>query len=404
MAAGGDGLGKLGTGPGAGKVVFVGGVLPGEVVDVEVTLDKRDYAKAELRSVVERSAHRVEPPCAVRARGCGGCGWQFIEPAHQHVLKADVVRDALRRTARLDAVDVRLGAAVAPWAYRTSMRVAATTDGLLGLRHARSHQLVPLDECMVTHPLLASLLGELRVTGAGDVSLRVGAASGSRTVLPEPGVKVVSCPTDVRLGEQAFVVERVQGVDLRVSAGSFFQSGPAAAEALVDAVRRAVVDAVRVGHLVDPVPVGHLVDAPPIGHLVDAYGGVGLFSATVPAERVTLIESSASSCRDARVNLGSAGTVTEVTVERWGPAAADVVVADPSRQGLTPAALDRLCATNAPTFVLVSCDPVAMARDAAGLILRGYRIDYAEVLDLFPNTPHVEVVSRFRLPATEVSR
>ena len=75
LVAGGDALARLED----GRVVFVDGALPGEVVDVEITQSKKDFARATLASIVTPSPHRVDPPCPNVARGCGGCSWQHLD-------------------------------------------------------------------------------------------------------------------------------------------------------------------------------------------------------------------------------------------------------------------------------------------------------------------------------------
>jgi 23S rRNA (uracil1939-C5)-methyltransferase len=235
---------------------------------------------------------------------------------------------------------------------------------------------LPLDECLVAATALAELVRDLRVSGTGEVSVRV-AEGGQATVWVNAGdVRLRSVPQGVGVGPEAFVVESIAGAALRVSAPSFFQSGPHAAEALVGAVRRALGGGVE-------------------GHLIDAYGGVGLFAATVEAGSVTVVESASSACADARHNVGERATIVHSSVETFTPTGADVVLADPSRRGLGRAAADVLAACGAPTLVLVSCDPVAMARDARLLVDHGYVLRQVEVLDLFAQTPHVEVVSLF---------
>lgn len=351
LVAGGDGLAHLAD----GRVVFVPGALPGERVEAVVVQAKRDFARARLVRVIEPSEHRVAPPCPALALGCGGCDWQHIEPSAQLQWKAEVVRDALRRTARLPDAAVEVGAAVSPWAYRTSMRFAVDADGRPALRRQRSNDTVTISDCAVAHPALASMLGIVRVEEADEVSLRVGVASGEASVWWQPATaRVRSMPAHVACGPDATVVEEVRGVSLQVSAASFFQSGPEAVGLLVDAVRAAAPE---------------LASA---GHVVDAYGGVGLFAATVVSAtaQVTVVEGSPSACADARVNLaGRSATVTE------------------------SAAVLARCA--APVLVLVSCDPVSMARDATLLAGLGYRHAGTTVLDLFPHTHHVETVTRF---------
>jgi 23S rRNA (uracil1939-C5)-methyltransferase len=167
-----------------------------------------------------------------------------------------------------------------------------------------------------------------------------------------------------------------------VSAESFFQSSPQAAQALVDATKRALGESSTWGD----------------GAVVDAYCGVGLFAATVfPRDRhVIAIEANPSACTDARINLAERDVeVVQSPVEEWSPQPAAVVVADPARDGLRAGGVDVLTATNAQVIVLISCDPASLGRDARLLIAKGYRLEYSEVLDLFPHTHHVEVVSRF---------
>ena len=125
VVAGGDGLAR----EAGGRVVFVPGALPDELVDVQLVAAKRDFARSVLTQVIEPSPHRVAPPCLELARGCGGCDWQHIDPSAQLALKADIVREALRRTAKLPDAPVTVGGSVPPWAYRTSMRFAVDRDG-----------------------------------------------------------------------------------------------------------------------------------------------------------------------------------------------------------------------------------------------------------------------------------
>jgi 23S rRNA (uracil1939-C5)-methyltransferase len=192
-------------------------------------------------------------------------------------------------------------------------------------------------------------------------------------VLPRPVDAAVEVPDDVRTD---FFHEEVAGTTFRISAPSFFQARPDGADALVDAVRAAAAGA-------------------PAGPMVDAYGGVGLFAATVGEGReVTLVEWSSAAVADARVNVPDA-EVLRLDLARWRPSPAALVVADPSRDGLGAPAVTKLAATGATHLVLVSCDPAALGRDAALLAAEGFRHDGSTLVDLFPHTPHVEVVTRF---------
>lgn len=362
-----------------GRVVFVDGALPGEVVRAELHDERRDFARATTVSVLVASPARVAEPCPQRARGCGGCDWQFVDPAAQIGFKADIVRDALVRLGRLDSPVVRIGGAVPASAYRTTVRVAIDRDGRAGFRARATHEVVTADSCLVAHPLVESAVAALRARGATEVTVRVSAATGQMTAIADPSTaRIEGLAHAVATGPSAAIDEVVAGARIRVSAPSFFQSGPAAAELIVATVGGAVADV-----------AGAVA--------VDAYGGVGLFAVTAlgAASDLTLIEASAPACDDARHNLGDRARVVHGPVERWRPSRADVVVADPARSGLGRAAAERLAATGAERLVLVSCDAAALGRDARLLIDLGYDLGDVTVLDVFPHTHHVEAVAAF---------
>lgn len=400
MTAGGDALAR----DGEGRVVFVEGALPGERVRAVVTSARKDYARAVTVDVVEASPDRVAPPCAARAAGCGGCSWQHVEAGAQIRLKVEIVEDALRRIARVDlgAAGLTIGTRRPPAPpRRTTVRLGVGPDGRAGERRRSSHDLVLADACQAVHPRLEELVVDGRFVGAREVVLRVGDASGERAAWAPPAgggrgrqpggptaMPRFDVPVDVRVGRDAVVHEAVGAAWLRVSIESFFQSGPEAAAALVEAVDAAIGDALPAG-----------------AHLLDAYAGVGLFGASLGAAhgaRVTAIETGRAAVADARVNLERAGvdhTVVRGEVGRWRPGAAappvDVVVADPSRTGLGRPGTAAVVAAGAPRLVLVSCDPASFARDAVLLADGGYDLRHIELVDAFPDTFHIEVVARF---------
>jgi 23S rRNA (uracil1939-C5)-methyltransferase len=136
----------------------------------------------------------------------------------------------------------------------------------------------------------------------------------------------------------------------------------------------------------------------PGGRLVDLASGVGLFAGTVGSrfDEVVAVESSPTAVGDARINLADLPVrIVRSTIERWAPEPAAVVVADPPRAGLGRVGVERAVATGAATIVLVSCDAASLGRDAGLLVAAGFRLERTRVLDLFPQTAHVEVVSRF---------
>ncbi|HWM20810.1 MAG TPA: TRAM domain-containing protein [Ilumatobacteraceae bacterium] len=379
FVAGGDALAKADD----GRVVFVRGALPGELVSVEVTEEKRDWSRGDVVDVVEPSFDRVIPPCPYRIAGCGGCDWQHVAVSAQMTAKAALLADAMRRTGGLNEAVIITGESAPPTAYRTSVRVVGSSSGRAAFRRERSNEPIEVDVCMVAHPALFDVLRDVTIDRDVELTLRVSEATGQMTAIWDRRTgDVAGLPGSVQTGSNAVLYEDVAGHRFRVSAGSFFQSGPAAAGLLVDAVRRAA-------------PEIDMAD-----HVVDAYAGVGLFglAAVSASSRTTSLETSRSAVQDAAVNLaGRAATVVRGEVGAWRAEGepVDVVIADPARSGLGKPGSAALAAAGAPVLVLVSCDPVSLARDTALLRGHGYRHVQTEVLDLFPMTHHVEAVTRF---------
>ncbi len=389
LVAGGDAMAHDAD----GRVVFVEGALPGEVVEVEIDTAKKDFARGRVVEIIERSPARDTPSCSHRRNGCGGCDWMHLQPEAQLDAKVEIVRESLRRIGRLDpaVVDglVRRGAAVSPFGYRTTIRVVGGPNGAVGYRAQGSNDIIEVTSCPIATSKLSRLLSVIEADEGAELTLRASVATGAITAIWDKKYRksIRGVPPKVHIGERAWLTEHVAGRDLRVSAGSFFQSGVQAAELLVAAVRAAAPELATARHG------------------VDAYGGVGLFAATAmeAVEHVTVIESSKSACLDAEHNLaGRSASVVRADVSGWsaptgdGPTPpVDVVVADPARSGLGKPGVAALAAAGAPVLVLVSCDPVSLARDISMLAEAGYVPERVEVLDLFPNTHHVETVTRF---------
>jgi len=396
LVAGGEAIAR----DDSGRVVFVRGALPDELVRATVTErhkpgSPRGWARARVERVLEPSPHRVEPPCPAVAAGCGGCDLQHAVPTSQPAMKAAMVADALRRLGGIDDPPVVEGDALPAVGFRTTVR-AGVIEGRAGFRRHHDHELVIPESCMVAHPQLDELLTQGDFAEATEVTLRIGGATGERLVVVDPTAAGVILPKDVlvvgstalREGRRAWIHDEVAGRRWRISAMSFFQTRTDGAEALVAAVARATGDA---------------LDG---SRLVDAYAGVGLLAGslldgTLPAglghaASAVVVERSPSSIADARQNLEHLpARVVKADVDRWRSSPADLVVADPSRSGLGKKAVAALADTRAPVLVLVSCDPAALGRDAKLLAAQGFRLERAELVDLFPQTHHVEVVSRF---------
>ena len=405
MAHGGDALGRS-----EGKVIFVPYAMPGETVRAEITEDKGHYAFARLVEVVEPAPPRVDPPCPYFGQGkCGGCQWQHIAYDAQVRLKREILVDQLERIGDIEAPMVH---STLPdetgWAYRNHAQFHPAIEGGLGFQRGSSDpagegarpQIMPIDFCLILHPMLADLydLIDLDVDGLVRLVLRAGTATGDRLVGFEmeedkpPALEAdetVSCVLLLEEGGYAnligdnYITEMVADHAYRISASSFFQVNTRQAAQLVD-LASAYLDLKG-----DEV-------------VVEAFCGVGLFTTPLAeqAELVIGIESSASAVDDLLENTEGQGNIeiVEGAVEDVLPEIAvplDAVLLDPPRGGVDRHALDALAELAPRRIVYVSCDPATLARDAKRLGQKGYVLVEAQPVDMFPQTYHVESVSLF---------
>jgi tRNA/tmRNA/rRNA uracil-C5-methylase (TrmA/RlmC/RlmD family) len=396
---GGEGVARL-----EGKAVFVPGTLPGERVRLRVTDDRKRWARADLLEVLEPAADRVTPPCPY-VPDCGGCDLQHIAPDAQRRLKTRVVIEQLERLGGLTGPPVQPCRAIGPdVGYRTHAQLHADDDGALGFHRAGSHDVVPVDRCLVLTTATQAIRDAVGdATGAVEVALRAHDNTGSATAQLTPGPGPLELPdgtfdvvltqpdgSTVALRGDGVLTEEVDGLSFSFDASSFFQVTTHGARAIVDTVLGAVGQ-VR-------------------GALVwDLYAGVGLLSlplARAGAE-VVAVEGHPPAADHAVTNAATnhldlevlAEDVAAMTARAAGPTPdrdpPDVVVLDPPRSGAGAQVIADLTRIAPASIVYVACDVAALARDTRLLTDRGYRLLDAVPLDLFPMTHHVEVVATF---------
>ncbi|WP_445396770.1 class I SAM-dependent RNA methyltransferase [Streptomyces sp. LE64] len=400
-----------------GRVLFVRHALPGERVLARVTEGAEDsrFLRADAVEVREPSKDRVTPPCPFSGPGrCGGCDWQHAKPGAQRRLKGEVVAEQLQRLAGLTPEDVGWDGTVMPAegdklpvgevpAWRTRVQYAVDEEGRAGLRRHRSHDVEPVDHCMIAAPGVTELGVEAR-TWPGMAAVEAIAATGSQDrqviLTPRPGARLplveLDRPVSVlrvderdggvhRVHGRPFVRERADDRTHRVGNGGFWQVHPKAADTLVKAVMQGLLP--RKGDTA-----------------LDLYCGVGLFAGAL-ADRVGErgavlgIESGKRAVEDARHNLRDFPRVrveqgkVEQVLPRTGITEADLVVLDPPRAGAGRRTVEHLAALGARRIAYVACDPAALARDLASFREAGYRVRTFRAFDLFPMTHHVECVA-----------
>lgn len=445
---GGDGLARLAAAPdtaaasidedrGRGKAVFVPFVLAGEKIDATLTEQKSAFARARVDAVIEASPHRIPPPCPHFSR-CGGCHYQHASYEHQLEIKKEILRENLRRIAKLDLpfeIEVHPSP---PWNYRNRSRFQIRTEQAqvsptfaAGYFMLASHELLAVEECPISSPLINRGLASLWQSGragkvpqgvreveffasADDTQLLVdvacsgqarrtavrGWAEELRAAMPAiAGIVAFREPNpgDRKPGAQEILVTvgtahltyQTQRAAYRVSAGSFFQTNRHLTDELVK-----IVTAGQSGKLA-----------------LDLYAGVGLFSTGLnDFYHVISVETSQTSSSDLSYNQPLNGEAVQATAEQYlaraensgqaGKGALishtlnkpDLVVVDPPRSGLGERVARSLATLGAPRLIYVSCDPATLARDLVPLLAAGYRVEQLHLVDLFPQTYHLESV------------
>lgn len=348
LVAGGDAIARV-----DGFPIFVANVFPGDRAVVRLYEVKKGFAKADLVRIIEPSPWRRAEPCPIAA-DCGGCDWTALRLDKQLDAKHRILTESLRRIGKFVVDDLPpVAIHPSPLNYRIRSRLHQDGDAI-GFYAMRSNRVVPLsDECEV-------------------VGVQTREA-------PSPGE---SWEIDGHLirGEREITL-RAGEFSWRLSTSSFFQVNRHLHATMI----RLVVD--------------HALRCTSRKIAIDLYAGVGFF--TLPLSRhfaeVIAVEGSPESAAYARINVPENVHVIEAPVEQQTPhlAPADFVFLDPPRAGARKEVISAVADLAREIICYLSCDPVTFARDANRLIASGWRLATLDLLDLFPNTHHVETLATF---------
>jgi 23S rRNA (uracil1939-C5)-methyltransferase len=386
LVYGGEGLARL-----DGRVVFTPFVLPGERIRAEAKQEKPGLVRAHTLEVLQPAPERVAAPCPYFGR-CGGCHYQHAPYAYQLALKRAILVEELRRLGKIEPprhIEVISGE---PWGYRNRAQLHIE-DNRLGFREGRSHKLCPIDHCPISSPKVNEVIATLVAMQRDQRWPRF-----MRTLevfTDEQRVQVNVLETERPVARRFFdwCVELIPGVvtgaldyegRLRVSSNSFFQVNRFLHEGLVAAA----------------------LDGLEGETALDLYAGVGLFSVPLATRfrRVMAVESGGGAVRDLQHNGERAGLTNLKCEQRTAEEflttlqkTPELVLLDPPRAGLGKVVVERLLALRPPRVQIVACDPSTLARDLALLLAGGYAIERMTLVDLFPQTFHLETVVRLAL-------
>jgi len=359
IAFGGEGVGRVDD-----FVVFVPFVLPGEIVEAEITEVKKNFARAKLLRVEKSSPERVAPECRYFG-ACGGCQYQHIAYATQLRLKHKQISDLFERVGKIPADKIApVIPSPQPYGYRNRIMIRSQWNGpakklVIGFIRADNNFVEDIEECKIAEPAISEQIKHVRVNPP-----------------PKGGIKIVL---------------RIPPENWDVPPDSFFQNNFFLLPKLVETVR------------------GFLRDGG-AKHLVDLYCGVGFFGIELAdlVDSFVGVEYDRLAINSARKNVATrkisngefiSSTVEEVLptlLQKFSPEKTSVIL-DPPRKGCLPETLKLLRETKPAQVIYVSCHPATMARDLNILCAEGvFELARVQPLDMFPQTQHVECVADLR--------
>ena len=401
-----------------GKVVFIPYSAIGDEVWVEILEEKKNYSTGKLVEILAPSSWRVEPPCPYFGT-CGGCQWQHIDYAQQAELKKGILKDTLMRLGKLKEIPpITAFSSPDPYDYRTRVQLKVKGEKL-GYYQDRSHQLVDIERCPIAHPLVNQIISLLRkerllLSSIEEIDINVS---------PEEGKGVlILC-----------VLKTSRG--LEISARQFLKSHPILKG--ITTLKERQTASLGKPHLNFTIPLNFTLRTSPGGFFqvnlkqndrliqkvlefsrgqrnegaLDLYSGVGNF--TLPLATVTQkiwgIEENAVAVNDARFNaqfngienVGFIRGKVEEVLKKWKREKPDLIILDPPRTGCK-GVVEQVTGLKPKRIVYVSCEPTILARDLRLFSDRGYFLHELALIDMFPQTYHMEVVGLLTQPQVKV--
>ena len=415
--------------------IFVDGVVPGDILETEITIKKKNYANGKVVKMLKESDIRETPKCEY-FDSCGGCQIQNIKYEEQLKYKTNKVKSAIERIGKITDVEVydTIGMEE-PYHYRNKGQFPIkmkNNKAQIGFYKVGTHDLVDLNECIIQDEIsnkvlniVREIINENRISAYNEKSKKgvlrhvviktayhtkdtmviivtngrdlphIGKFVNRLKEVPEVksliqnvnkqrGNKILGLKNYTLYGDD-FILDNIGGIDFEISPLSFFQVNPRQTETLYNKALE-------------------FADLKGDETVFDLYCGIGSISLFLAknAKKVYGVEVVAQSIRDAKRNAKRNGIFNAEFVvgkaEEMIPKLykndiiADVVVLDPPRKGCEPRLLDTIIDMNPKKIVYVSCKPSTLARDLKYFVEHNYEIQEIQPVDMFPHSTHVETV------------
>ncbi len=408
-----------------GKVVFIDEALPGEELEFIYTDSRRDYAEGKVSRLISRSEHRVEPECP-HFGVCGGCSFQHVADEQQIQFKQELLKQQFNHLGKVEITEIWEPLTGPYWAYRRKARmgvkyVAKKGRVLVGFRERRNPFLAEIESCKVMHPVvgeklmdLSAMIGQLSVK---DKIPQIEVAIGDEDCVL--AFRVLEAPTtEDRQIMSDFGRQHGISICLQPKGPDTIHPVPGDPEVIPDYAlpdqgvyfkfRPAMFT--QVNYEINRKMVTRAIEALELSqddNVLDLFCGLGNFTLPMAtkAGHVTGIEGDLPLVKHARenailnqiknVDFHVADLTKDVSDMAWSRKKFNKLLLDPSRAGAADV-LHNFKHWNPERIVYVSCNPSTLARDAGILVNElGYTLVKAGVMDMFPQTGHVESIALF---------
>ncbi len=363
MAFGGEGLGTF-----KGKKVFIPGGVAGDLVQIEVIENKRDYVRGKITQILEKSPQRSSPVCPYFFK-CGGCQWQHIDYASQIAYKQELLQSSLQRIGKIENPKLKEPIPCdLPYHYRNRIRLQVSRQGEIGFFKPSSKELVAIEACSIAIQALNEKIPE-----AKQLAQRLRAQDQTKRH-----------EIEIKLEDEKVIVEAdPQGESL------FSQVNVAQNERLIQRVVESLTLSGK-------------------ENLLELYAGTGNFSFALAkkVKTLTAVESHPGAVEEAKKKIEQKHirnlSFVESTSYRYlqhdslRPDQFQVLLIDPPRSGAIDC-LESIAKLKIPKILYVSCDPSTLARDLKILMTLGYQHDFSQLIDMFPQTYHIESINLLTL-------
>ena len=425
-----------------GMVCFVENVCDGDIVEAKIKKIKKNFAYAEVVKIVEPSKYRIKPFCPLH-NACGGCQWQFVDYNHQLEVKQNIVKETLSKALQKDVFveEIIPSPLQKEFRHKIQMPVSQTKNSkrfLIGYYKKNSHNLVNIKYCPIQPKIVDEIIEKIRIEAQNNnisayneklhkgelrhIIIRISESNGvilicfvvnnnkiskqimnlAQNIFDEfsivKGVSVnfntfknnviLGKETKNIIGESTYI-EKIDNIEYVISPDSFFQVNPSSFKNILNTVKNLIKERVNISN----------------PKILDAYSGVGSFGLYLAdiASQITCVEEVKSACENAKKacennnirNLeilnGDAQKIFEQQIEK--NIKYDLVILDPPRKGCTKESVEYAAKLADKFIVYVSCNPNSLARDLKLFEQYGYELTYAQPVDMFCHTYHVETVT-----------